>query len=386
MIEQMVLGRFVTLAILSTLGISVFAEPVVVHLRPNAQSLVLGTIDTRDAAFAQATPVDEDGKWFETIYQGNFAGFVEGSFLGPDGRVKIGAQVYLTPSREGVKTTVVEEGDQIVVNLIDRWVEITYRKALPAYFRKPAQPKGTESPSDFAVTVPRTSETGALVLPPVPRAGPPAPAVEEASVILDPEEVSPSGPDSEEQDPDPAVAAPVPEPAPPVQPVTPTAVVEPATEEMDTSVATVLSDEGPSRVAGPVGDSSPVPVPSRGAAILPVDPMDRRGAGATIERATVAGVPEVESNRQPEIRPAVGLSRRFDGRVREVKYVFRQPPYRFELRDYNNEHVAFLDLERAIVPRYSDLQNSVVVIFGTLEAIGNSSRRVIRVQTITPRR
>lgn len=369
----------------STLGTNTFAETVIVHLRPVAQSLVLGTIDTEDEAFAQGTPVEADSDWYRTRFFGSFAGFVERSALGPDGRIRIGTEVFLTPSREGVKMTTVEPEDQITVNLVDRWVEITFRKSLEAYFRKPEVPEGTSVEPDFAVTVPRDDDptAAALILPPEPAPAPAPPVVESPPPAAEPsvasEAVANDSTPTEPARPDPEVLvlAPV-DPAIPETPARPTGDLPPMAPEATS--ATILT---PDPIPQPPVATSPA-VPDSAPDSSPLAIIE--DAPVVIEGASVAGIPEQELGRQPRLQPASGLVRRFDGQIREVRWIFRRPPFRFELRDYNNDHVAYLDLSRAVISSFTDLKDSVVIVYGTIEGIGTSSKRVIRVQTLSRRR
>ncbi len=371
-------------------GSSSLAETVIVHLRPSAQSLVLGTIDTEDDAFRRATPVTEDGNWYQTLYRGSFAGFVESSALGPDGKIRLGTEVFLTPSREGVKMTVVEANDQITVNLVDRWVEITFRKPLEAYFRKPATPAATRVEPDFAVTVSRQPGTdAALILPPEPTptptpapppADPPEPVTEPVAEVPPP----PPAPETPREAPTP--------PDPEVLVLDDTSAGSPGDAGVDTPSAEQPDPLPPSAATATILTADPVPaeptpVPSTSAEILPPsDVAVVEDAPVVIEGASVAGIPEQELGRQPTLQPASGLTRRFDGQIREVRWVFRRPPFRFELRDYNNDHIAYLDISRTVISSFTDLKDSVVIIYGTIEGLGNSSKRVIRVQTLSRRR
>lgn len=118
------------------------AEIEILYLAPSDSSPVLGSISTDSEAYESATPVPDKGDWMEVVRKDFYSGFIAKDSLTSDGTVEIGTAMLLTPSKTGKVLTTIEPGDEVSVNLVDDWTEITVHKAIPGYFL-PASSKET---------------------------------------------------------------------------------------------------------------------------------------------------------------------------------------------------------------------------------------------------
>jgi len=132
---------FLTLTALAAF-LSARAEIEILYLAPNDDSPVLGSISTNSKAYDSATPVDGKEGWMEIVREDYYSGFIAEDSLTPDGEVEIGTSMLLTPSRTGKVLTTIEAGDEVSINLVDDWTEITVYKEIPGYF-VPATSKPT---------------------------------------------------------------------------------------------------------------------------------------------------------------------------------------------------------------------------------------------------
>jgi len=107
----------------------------ILYLAPNDTAPVLGSISTDSDAFKEATPVEGKPGWMEVIRKDYFSGFIARDSLTGDGEVEIGTALLLTPSRTGTVLTTIAEGDEVSVNMVDDWTEITVFKEIPGYFQ-----------------------------------------------------------------------------------------------------------------------------------------------------------------------------------------------------------------------------------------------------------
>ncbi|AWT60669.1 MAG: hypothetical protein DF168_01887 [Candidatus Moanabacter tarae] len=82
-----------------------------------------------------AAKLAEGWNWFE--YEGSFQGFVKSGEVGKDLEVNIGALVHLRPNANSPVLSTIEEGDANRVMRVGDWVEIEFIKAVPVYFRYP---------------------------------------------------------------------------------------------------------------------------------------------------------------------------------------------------------------------------------------------------------
>ncbi|MGE9291675.1 MAG: hypothetical protein ACQKBT_11825, partial [Puniceicoccales bacterium] len=110
------------------------AEIEILYLAPNDSAPVLGSISSDSEAYKSAKPVDGDGNWMEIVRKDYYSGFIAKDSLTSDGTVEIGTAMLLTPSKSGRVLTTIEAGDEVSINLVDDWTEITVHKAIPGYF------------------------------------------------------------------------------------------------------------------------------------------------------------------------------------------------------------------------------------------------------------
>ncbi len=110
----------------------------ILYVAPSDTAPVLGSISTDSDAFKEAVVVEgREGRegWMEVVREDYYSGFIARDSLTPDGEVEIGTALLLTPSKSGRVLTRIEEEDEVTVNLVDDWTEITVRKAIPGYFK-----------------------------------------------------------------------------------------------------------------------------------------------------------------------------------------------------------------------------------------------------------
>jgi len=124
------------------------AETLLVHLQPSIDSPVIATIDSESEVWESASKVEDNDPWNQVEVEDQFSGFVRRENLLLDESVQAGAEVRMTPSSRGQVLTTVEEGDQVTVNLVGDWVEITIAKALPGYVRSPEALEFLQSSDD----------------------------------------------------------------------------------------------------------------------------------------------------------------------------------------------------------------------------------------------
>lgn len=113
----------------------------ILYLAPTDTAPVLGSISTDSEAFRSARPVEGEENWMEVVREDYYSGFIARDSLDGAGEVEIGTALLLTPSKQGKVLTTIEEGDEVTVNLVDDWTEVTVFKKIPGYF----QPMDEES-------------------------------------------------------------------------------------------------------------------------------------------------------------------------------------------------------------------------------------------------
>ena len=140
---------------LASLGIlfSANAEIEILYLAPNDSSPVLGSLSTDSKLFKSATPVKDSNDWMEVVREDYYSGFIAKDSLTADGKVEVGTSVLLTPSKSGMIMTAVEAGDEVTVNLVDDWTEITIFKSIPGYFISPDAKKTPVAISDGSTSI-----------------------------------------------------------------------------------------------------------------------------------------------------------------------------------------------------------------------------------------
>lgn len=111
------------------------ADIAILYLEPSDTAPVLGSISTDTEAYQEARPVEGKEGWMEVVREDYYSGFIARESLTPDGEVETGTAVLLTPSPRGDVLTEIEAGDEVTVNLVDEWTEITVFKEVPGYFR-----------------------------------------------------------------------------------------------------------------------------------------------------------------------------------------------------------------------------------------------------------
>ncbi len=116
----------------------------ILYIAPSDTSPVLGSISTDSEAFKEAKPVEDKEGWLEVVREDYYSGFIARDSLTPEGEVELGTALLLTPSKEGTVLTTIEEGDEVTVNLVDEWTEITVQKAIPGYFQ-PSNPEDEDN-------------------------------------------------------------------------------------------------------------------------------------------------------------------------------------------------------------------------------------------------
>tara|TARA_R100000027_G_scaffold67314_2_gene65544 strand:- start:20986 stop:22464 length:1479 start_codon:yes stop_codon:yes gene_type:complete len=121
---------------LSALGafLSAQAEIEILYLAPNDTAPVLGSISTDSRDFRTATPVDGKKDWMKVVRKDHYSGFIAKDSLTSDGTVEPGTAMLMTPSKSGKVFTTIEAGDEVSINLVDDWTEITVYKSIPGYF------------------------------------------------------------------------------------------------------------------------------------------------------------------------------------------------------------------------------------------------------------
>ncbi|MEM0965537.1 MAG: hypothetical protein AAGJ81_05255 [Verrucomicrobiota bacterium] len=138
----------------SSLGLvlSVNAEIEILYLSPSESSPVLGSVSTGSELYESAVPVEGKEPWMEITRTDFFSGFIAQDSLTPEGTVEVGTSVLLTPSRTGQVLTTVGEEDEVTINLVDDWTEITIYKSVPGYFiPADAKPVPASTPPDSAL-------------------------------------------------------------------------------------------------------------------------------------------------------------------------------------------------------------------------------------------
>ncbi len=126
-----------SLILLSALCAALFARAdiEILYLAPSDTSPVLGSISTDSEAYRNAVPVEGKDAWMEVVREDYYSGFIARDSLTDDGEVEPGTALLMTPSPRGEVLTVIEEGDEVTVNLVDDWTEITVHKEIPGYYR-----------------------------------------------------------------------------------------------------------------------------------------------------------------------------------------------------------------------------------------------------------
>ncbi|MBC2601553.1 hypothetical protein [Puniceicoccus vermicola] len=143
---------------LAALGavLSAKAEIEILYLAPNDTAPVLGSISSESDAIETATPVEGKKGWMEIVRKDYYSGFIAKDSLTPEGTVEIGTSMLMTPSKSGKVLTTIEAGDEVSINLVDDWTEITVNKAIPGYFipadSKVTPPAGAGMNSNRRVT------------------------------------------------------------------------------------------------------------------------------------------------------------------------------------------------------------------------------------------
>src|SRR6056297_3066751 len=234
--------------------VGVRADIEILYLEPTTSSPVLSTISTESEDFRRSEVVAGTGGWRRVARTDSYSGFIREEALDAGGEVRPGTPVYLTPSANAAELTTVAAGDEVRVNFVDDWTEISIRKSIPGFVRPSAAPP-TEG-----------------FLPPLMEEVAPAVAAEEAA-------------------PEPAPAAT--EPGPEIVPddtetvaVDPLEAGTPEGEERETTeIVSVLPAE---EAAGPPEDEATVPPPA--APTSPEPPM----ADPVEEAAAVEEVAAVE--------------------------------------------------------------------------------------------
>ena len=137
-----------SLIVLSAFCAALFARAdiEILYLAPSDKSPVLGSVSTDSEAYRNAVPVEGKDDWMEVVRKDYYSGFIARDSLTADGVVEPGTALLMTPSPRGKVLTVIEEGDEVTINLVDDWTEITVHKEIPGYYQPTAgdaPPPGT---------------------------------------------------------------------------------------------------------------------------------------------------------------------------------------------------------------------------------------------------
>lgn len=133
--------------LLGLLGATAIAQATgqSVHLRPDSSSPVVGELEA-DAWVvpAEASSLTDEqvrAGWQAVSFLDDFRGFVRRSDLTKDLEVRPGAKVYLKEKADRDQILATAESDDLfeIERLSGEWVEVTFRKPITGYTRKPGQ-------------------------------------------------------------------------------------------------------------------------------------------------------------------------------------------------------------------------------------------------------
>ena len=144
------------------------AEIEILYLAPSDGSPVLGSVSTDSEAFRNAVPVERKDNWMEVVRKDYYSGFIARDSLTADGEVEPGTALLLTPSPRGKVLTIIGEDDEVTVNLVDDWTEITVHKAIPGFYQPTTN---GDPPPGSPLTRPSSSRVSYAEDPLLARAG-----------------------------------------------------------------------------------------------------------------------------------------------------------------------------------------------------------------------
>ncbi len=394
--------------------VEVRADIEILYLEPTTSSPVLSTISTESEDFRRSEVVAGTGGWRRVARTDSYSGFIREEALDAGGEVRPGTPVYLTPSANAAELTTVAAGDEVRVNFVDDWTEISIRKSIPGFVRPSAAPptEGFLPPLMEEVAPAVAAEEAAPE--PAPAATEPGPEIvpdDTETVAVDPLEAgTPEGEEretteivsvlpAEEAAGPPADDAPVPPPAAPAPPEPPMA--DPV-EEVTVIEETVSTAEPPSPEPAPAAEDAagiparmeaavveeaatalPPEVPVR---ILPVDrSLPTRPAEADASRAAPdrQPVPVRVERRVPA--PPSDILRTFRGRLelnRSTLGVARE--FRLQLVNSRGRRIAFIDDSEVASASWIDRIGERVRVIGAASPSSGARRFVIRAVNIIP--
>jgi hypothetical protein len=414
------------------------AEIEILYLEPTTTSPVLSTISTESEDFRRSEVVAGTGGWRRVARADSYSGFIREEALDAGGQVRPGTPVYLTPSANAAELTAVADGDEIRVNFVDDWTEISIRKSIPGFVRPSAPPPtdGFLPPRMEEPAPPPAEEVEIAPEPAAPEPEPDAPRADTAPLAdeapeaadtpvaaarpeeaLEPEETAAVLLDGEDpgtpEQTSPAAAVPSPEPVVPApaltEPVETTTVIEeivpaeppapPATPEQPappepTPSAEPTAAPGAEDAAGippreeaaveeEIAAALPPEVPVR---ILPVDrSLPTRPADATPRRAEPdrQPVPVRVERRVPA--PPGDILRTFRGRLelnRSTLGIARE--FRLQLVNSRGKRIAFIDDSEVASASWIDRIGERVRVIGAASPSSGTGRFVIRAVNIIP--
>ena len=402
--------------------VEVRADIEILYLEPTTSSPVLSTISTESEDFRRSEVVAGTGGWRRVARTDSYSGFIREEALDAEGEVRPGTAVYLTPSTNAAELTEVAAGDEVRVNFVDDWTEISIRKSIPGFVR-PSAPPPTEGflPPFMEEAEPAVAAEEAAPEP-APAATEPGPeAVPDDTETVAVDSLEAGTPEGEERETTeivsvlpaeeaagpPADAAPVPPPAAPTSPEPPPAApVEEvaAVEEVTVVEETVSTAEPPSPDPEPApaaGDAAGIPARMEAAVveeaatalppevpvrILPVDrslPTRPAEAGASRAAPDRQPVPVRVERRVPA--PPSDILRTFRGRLelnRSTLGIARE--FRLQLVDSRGRRIAFIDDSEVASASWIDRIGERVRVIGAASPSSGARRFVIRAVNIIP--
>lgn len=130
-----------------------FAEDIILRLKPDANSPAITRIIATEKVLLDAAPADENNDWRKLDLKVPFDGYVPAATLTKNFAIIDNTPVHALPDAKTDIVTRVNDGDLYEVKRVsDEWATIRFNKQLTTYFRAGALPSAAPKPSQTPIS------------------------------------------------------------------------------------------------------------------------------------------------------------------------------------------------------------------------------------------